>query len=163
MLLQLNEIVRDGVELRWDVAAALDGIQHAVANCLHLAVLKSSGQDTALPFDRPFADSFINQEVEYGVIRSGYSASKAGLLWICRFLVGEIICLFEEVIGKRHRLRPSLFPKCSLFRHVSEIVVREETHGREVQTLGQAPHDLRCYLAKPRRAGFIRQQDTEEY
>jgi len=42
-------------------------------------------------------------------------------------------------------------------------MVREETHGREVQSLGQSPDDLRCHLPKPLLAGLIRQQDPKEY
>src|ERR1039458_6039725 len=163
MLLKLNEIVRDGIQLGQNTATALDGFQYVVADSLHLAVFESPGEDAAVPFHRPFTDGFIYQKVKESVVCRGYGAPEAGLLWVCRFLLREIIRLLQQVVGKWHRLRPGRFPKIGLFGHTPEIVVSEETHGGEVQTLGQAPDDLRCHLAKPHPAGFIRQQDPEEY
>ncbi|HEY1185586.1 MAG TPA: hypothetical protein VGE89_15445 [Bryobacteraceae bacterium] len=128
VLLQLNEIVRDRVQLRQNGAATLNGFQHVVANCLHLAMFKSPGEDAPLSFHRPFADCFIYQEVEESVVCRGDGASKAGLLWVCRFLVCEIVCLFEQVIWKWHRLRPRLFLQYTLFGHATKIVVGKEAH-----------------------------------
>jgi hypothetical protein len=79
------------------------------------------------------------------------------------FLAREIICLFQQVIGKLHQLCPSLFPKSLLFGHAPEIVVGEKTHARKIQPLLQLRGDLRRYLAKPGFASLIRQQDAEEY
>jgi hypothetical protein len=64
MLLELNEIVRNGVQVSRDVPTTLGSLQHVIADRLHLAVFEGSGQDTALPFNRPFANSFIYQKVE---------------------------------------------------------------------------------------------------
>src|ERR1022692_212520 len=163
MLLQHDEVLGYGVQLWQDTAAALGGVQHVVADSLHLAVFKSPREGTTLPLHRPFANSLIYQKVEQGIICGGYSPPEASLLWICWFLVREIIRLFEQVIGKWHRLCPRLFPKVSLFGHAPEIMVREETHRREVQTFAQEPDDFGCDLAKPRLAGLIRQQYAKEY
>jgi hypothetical protein len=102
--------------------------------------------------------------MEQRIASRGYGTSKTGLLGIRWFLIREIVGLLKQVLGERHRLRPSFLAKNSLFRHAPEIVIREETHGREVQTVLKPLDNFACYFVKSwYLARVIRQLNPEEY
>ena len=75
----------------------------------------------------------------------------------------KLVGILQQVIRKCHLLfRPLLFLKDGLLCYASEVVVWKESKLGKVQSLSQAPYDLRRNVAQSLFAGLVRQQDPEE-
>jgi len=88
------------VQLRREAGTTLNVLYYVVADSFHLVMFEGSCKSAPLPFDRPFADSLIDQKMEQRIISRGYGTSKTGLLGIGWFLIREIVGLLSRSSGK---------------------------------------------------------------
>ena len=59
-----------------------------------------------------------------------------------------MIGLLQQVVSKRHILLPAGFVDRRLLGLAAKIKVREEPMLRQVDSIGQLPHNLRGYLTQ---------------
>jgi hypothetical protein len=74
------------------------------------AVVEGASQVWSLANSLPVCDRGRRQEMEEGIVSSEYRSSKTRLFRTFQLSARQVLCLFEQVVRKCHRVRTKIFP-----------------------------------------------------
>ena len=163
LFLKVNERLRylHQSKIRWGTTSTKKGLDRVLADASHLAVVECPGQDTALPGYVPVAYGLVDQKMKQRVVCGRDGPAEARRLRIRALPVRQMIRLFQQVIGKRHRLCPSRFLQFCLFRLASEVEMWKHPKLHDVEVVCNAVDNPRPNLVVFWLARFVGEQDEE--
>jgi hypothetical protein len=84
------------------------------------------------------------------------------LLWILSTTAREMVSISEQVIRKRHALRPGFFSQRCLFGMASEIMVWENAKRGEIEMFSKPPYYIGCNYSETICGGLVGKDHPEE-